>query len=752
MRTSVRSSVVAAIAALIAIVILCPSLSSPISGASLPRLFDDTFTPVVENGRGPRLHVRGRRARAALGALDAPALALNLFDDTELAVTRTNVEHPRAGRTIWHGRGDDGSQAVFTVVNGAMAGTLYRFGQTYEVTGDSNGLYQIAELDAASFPTDDPDFEGLVPPADVPGTSATSTAPVAQPDGVPQIDMMVLWTPAARNSVGGTQAAIESLVQSAVANANLAYTNSGINAHLNLVHAEEVPYTETNINFDLQSLQVTTDGILDNVHALRDQYGADIVTMIGNGYASTGVCGVGYLMNRPGTWFQSWAFNVVDRSCAAGYLSYAHEVGHNEGLLHDPANSTGTPSYPYAYGYQDPSGAFRTVMSYGGAQRIPFFSNPNVFYNGLVTGTATQNNAAALNLTAPVVAQFRPTAGSPPPCTYTVSPTSMSFSDSSGSATVSVATTSGCTWSSSSGAAWATVTGSGSGTVTVSAQQNTGAARSATVTIAGQTVTVNQAALPCSYAISPASLSVPAAAGTATIAVTTTSGCAWTTSSSASWVTVSAGTTGSGTATLTLAANTGAARSATVVVAGRTITISQAAMPCSYTVSPASLSVPADAVTASLTVTTTSACAWTTSSSASWVTVSAGTTGTGSATLTIAANTGGARSASITVAGQTVTVTQAAMPCSYGVSPTLLSFPATAGSTVVTVTTSTGCSWSSASSSWATVTGSGSTGGTATISVPNNTGAARSTTVVVAGKTVSISQAAGKTKGPKRQY
>jgi hypothetical protein len=46
-----------------------------------------------------------------------------------------------------------------------------------------------------------------------------------------------------------------------------------------------------------------------------------------------------------------------------GYLSYAHEVGHNEGLQHDPPNSSVSPAYPYAYGYQDPSGAFRTVLS-----------------------------------------------------------------------------------------------------------------------------------------------------------------------------------------------------------------------------------------------------------------------------------------------------------------------------------------------------------------------------------------------------
>jgi hypothetical protein len=93
---------------------------------------------------------------------------------------------------------------------------------------DGDGLYRVSELDAAAFPTDDPEFDA-VPAADAKtGTPrGAPSAPTMSADGVPQIDVMVVWTPAARNAVGGTQAAIESLVQSAVANANLAYTNSG---------------------------------------------------------------------------------------------------------------------------------------------------------------------------------------------------------------------------------------------------------------------------------------------------------------------------------------------------------------------------------------------------------------------------------------------------------------------------------------------------------------------------------------------
>ena len=102
-------------------------------------------------------------------------------------------------------------------------------------------------------------------------------------------------------------------------------------------------------------------------------------------------------MSTVSTSFAPYAFTVVDQSCAAGYLSYAHEVGHNEGLQHDPANAGSAPSYPFAYGYQDPAGQFRTVLSYGGETRVPYFSSPLVKYNNMPTGTASQDNARALN-------------------------------------------------------------------------------------------------------------------------------------------------------------------------------------------------------------------------------------------------------------------------------------------------------------------------------------------------------------------
>jgi peptidyl-Asp metalloendopeptidase len=454
----------------------------------------DLISPLPAARAVAKRAVRARRARKArvnVAALDAPALRLELFDDIVHRVARTKVDRLDSRRFVWHGTDEDGGAVTLAVVNNVVAGAIYTDGRAFELTVDADGDYEVAELDPAAFPTEDPPLDMPRSGADMP---ALPSAQGLSADGVPQIDVMVLWTPAARNAVGGTVSAIQSLVTLAVANANLSYANSQVGATLRLVYGGEVNLTESDISTDLTRLSTAGDGYIDQVQSLRNQYGADVVTLIGNGYAGAGACGIGFIMSTTSTSFAPWAYNVVDQSCAGGYLSYAHEVGHNEGLQHDPANAGSAPSFPYAYGYQDPSGAFRTVMAYGGALRIPFFSSPLVSYAGLLTGTSAQDNARALRNNVATVASFMGSASGGTSCSYAISPSSLSFSTSGGSAQVNVTTAAGCTWKATSNASWLVVGpgGTGSGSVTLTATNNSGNSRSTSAVIAGLSATVSE--------------------------------------------------------------------------------------------------------------------------------------------------------------------------------------------------------------------------------------------------------------------
>ena len=480
--------------------------TSPGSGLAqgrTPRIFESASSNGSASAH-PRA-LRSRHVRAAAAAIaESDAIVLNLFDDTEVTARRTKLHQPRPNAFVWQGRleGAEGGDVTLAVTDSVVAGTAFLHGRTFEISFAGGNVHEIREIDPAAYPTDDPQFE-LMP--DTVGVTEGATS-VASSDTSSQIDVMVLWTPNARAAAGGASA-IQSLVNLAVANANTAYVNSQINTQLRIVYSGELAFVETpsSITGDLTKLTSTSDGNIDQVHTLRNQYGADIVTLMGAGYSSAGYCGIGYLMGSPSTSFASYAFNVVDRACAAGNLSYAHEVGHNQGLHHDPPNASGTPSYPYAYGYQDPGGAFRTVMSYGGAPRVTHFSNPLINYASRPTGASTQNNASALNGTAGTVANFRSsstggggtTPAPTPTCTFSVTPTSLSFEAAGGAAQVSVSAPSGCGWSAQDSSAWvslSTASGSGPGRSTVTVAVNTGKPRSTNITVAGVTVTISQRA------------------------------------------------------------------------------------------------------------------------------------------------------------------------------------------------------------------------------------------------------------------
>jgi len=274
-------------------------------------------------------------------------------------------------------------------------------------------------------------------------------------------------------------------------------------------------------------------------------------------------------------------------------------------------------------------------------------------------------------------------------CTYSIAPATQAFTASAASGSVAVTAASGCTWTATSNAAWITITsgssGSGNGTVGYSVTANTNtSSRTGTLTIAGQTFTVNQAGATCSYAIAPTSASAPAGGTTGSVTVTAPTGCTWTAASTASWITISSGASGSGNGTVSysVAANPSASsRTGTLTIAGQAFTVNQAAATCSYAIAPASASAPAAGGMGSVTVTAASGCTWTAASNASWITITSGSSGSGNGTVnyTVAANSSaGSRTGTLTIAGQTFTVAQAAA-ATLNVSPATLSFTAQRG-------------------------------------------------------------------------
>jgi hypothetical protein len=124
--------------------------------------------------------------------------------------------------------------------------------------------------------------------------------------------------------------------------------------------------------------------------------------------------------------------------------------------------------------------------------------------------------------------------------------------------------------------------GTGSGPVAFSIAANTGAARSGTLTIAGQTFTVSQGASPpppvCTITIAPKSQTFQKHGGSGSFTVTASAAsCTWNATSNARWLTVTSGASGSGNGSVKFDVDddSGGDRTGTISVGGQTFTVTQ---------------------------------------------------------------------------------------------------------------------------------------------------------------------------------
>ena len=113
--------------------------------------------------------------------------------------------------------------------------------------------------------------------------------------------------------------------------------------------------------------------------------------------------GVGYRPNNPNP---ELAYSVVDRSCATGYYSFAHEIAHNMGCQHDRKSDAAAG---INWGYYGTN--YRSIMSYGGNRRVLYFSSADsqVKWEGKTLGQANTDNAGHITARLQDYANFRQT-------------------------------------------------------------------------------------------------------------------------------------------------------------------------------------------------------------------------------------------------------------------------------------------------------------------------------------------------------
>lgn len=332
---------------------------------------------------------------------------------------------------------DESAQLVFSEYGNAITGMYQSSGNNkYMFQQTSENIFAISEVNEMSFIEKDKtiDYEVVQDSneqGDALANSDVCSAATPVCSGSTTIDVMVVYTPSARG-LWGSVATSNANITTSITNINTALANSGIsNIIFNLVYVGEVAYTESgSFSTDLSNLRGTSDGVMDEIHALRDTYGADLVGLVIG--SPTSSCGLGNLNSSPTNYSSNSAFTVTLYSCVVSNYSLAHEFGHNMGLNHDWYVNTNLNPCSHHHGYTNktaitngaastPAQRWRTIMAYNdeclaatgsNCSRVNRWANPSVNYNGEPSGIAIgqpnpSNEAFGFSRFACVVSGFR---------------------------------------------------------------------------------------------------------------------------------------------------------------------------------------------------------------------------------------------------------------------------------------------------------------------------------------------------------
>ncbi|CAN5854479.1 hypothetical protein BH23ACT11_BH23ACT11_15420 [soil metagenome] len=258
------------------------------------------------------------------------------------------------------------------------------------------------------------------------------------------IDLLILYTfKAIAWADGPGRPGIEGVIAQSMNLSQLALDNSQTGIKLRLVHSRWTNYDEATppptgetggaSSWHLRRLTAgptynpwgaNADGFMPEAHTLREEFGADLVTLFAE---ISDVGGIAWLLNSIGG-RPEIGFSVNRVQQMGSTYTLVHEIGHNMGNAHgrDQPSATAGPAgglfeYSVGWRFQGGNGSYNSVMSYGqpGDIRIAHFSNPEVLFDGVETGAmsgqfAPANAARSMREVKRAVASYRPTIVNPP--------------------------------------------------------------------------------------------------------------------------------------------------------------------------------------------------------------------------------------------------------------------------------------------------------------------------------------------------
>merc|ERR1719167_457480 len=170
-----------------------------------------------------------------------------------------------------------------------------------------------------------------------------------------------------------------------IAETNQGYINSKVNVRVKAHCTKQVDFAEVYNGFTMLDTFIKSKPAKDLLNT------ADVAHLF---VSRSNLCG---LANFDSFGTQT-NFGLTAKGCALNIYTVGHEIGHNFGLDHDKHQGPNN-AYSYGLGHHIPGTNKMTIMAYpheGNTREINYYSAPNVYYNGIVTGSELLNNARVL--------------------------------------------------------------------------------------------------------------------------------------------------------------------------------------------------------------------------------------------------------------------------------------------------------------------------------------------------------------------
>lgn len=401
-----------------------PYMAKTVTGADQERVYFDLDETLFDEGRlyvGSELEVFVEQGKSI-----------------NFEIKRTENYTPTTQSYIAKDPQNPDRMFVFTYQNGTLTGMLHdSHASTYffEYSGDTNrnyvsstsayhddfaacGLHEIEDESFLPIPTDSRSKTQYgVTSHHTPNLQAMSSVL----ENEVTIDLLIAYTQKAEDwarmvdGQGNVTRDISSVIANSMALSQAALDNSDTFINLRLVHVYKTNYnddgTDTSAGDHLRRFTQNPaqprfgeefDGYMEEVHGLRDEYGADLVALFADEPNTGGIAWLKSSVSGP----QDLGFSVNRVQQMASSYTLVHEIGHNMGSAHarnqpSAAASAGGGLFKYSVGnrFSTAEGNYATVMAYttDGYTRIPYFSNPDIQFEGWPTGNIGGGDAGPAN-------------------------------------------------------------------------------------------------------------------------------------------------------------------------------------------------------------------------------------------------------------------------------------------------------------------------------------------------------------------